>query len=755
MSNESLSTHPSPASPRTLRLAIVGCGAVTKSNLMPVAAGHDRFTVTAVVDRHEGRARELAEAYNVPRVLTDMDQLNRSDIDAVVLATPPAHHAPATIALAGKGFHLFVEKPMAIRAKDAEAMVAAADAAKVGLMVGLYRRLLPAVRLLRSLIDSGDFGRPLSIDAEEGGPYGWQLATLDVLTSAAGGGGTLIDIGSHVLDVLLYVVPGAATLNSYEDNARGGIETDCVVHFTIGATNGPVPVRLELSRTRELRGSIRVECERATLELLRGNFTQILIHPRTAHGAAAPARITAQQPGTEQFLGYDAFRAQFDDWLVAIDQGRDCELSGRSVVPVVRLIEECYVQRRDLAEPWTDEGFVTGRAGQIAKAETGAKKKRVVVTGAGGFLGGRAVELFAHKYGYDVVALMRAPKGAARLARWPLEIQLGDICSAADMDRVLKGCDAVVHCAVGTSWQPEETRRVTVEGTRTVAEACLRAGVKRLVHISSMAVHKRSDAPVLDESVALEPGPTDLYGRNKLAAEEAVRDVGKRGLSAIVLRPARIYGPFSKTFTVRPLQALLDGTLAISGNPDIPSNMVYVDNVVDAMARAIEAPETFRGESYLVNDPDQLTLKQFFDYFGRPSGASVKVVPARSSTAPSAQGFLGRWVGGFKKIALSPEVRALVHRVMDTDPVGTLPKKMWNSSPNLQRRLLKLFKVDAAVIYRPAASRQAALLDYYGDPGVVSSEKARRELGFVPPLSREQAMALTMQWARAARLVKG
>ena len=745
------STTQGSAAERPLRVAVVGCGAVTRANLLPVLMGHDRLQVTTLVDRHTGRANELAQAYQVPRVITEMQLLDRDSIDAVVLATPPAHHAPATLELVGKGMHVFVEKPMAIRAADAAAMVAAADGKRVALAVGLYRRLLPAVRLLRRMIDSGDYGRPLGIDAEEGGPYSWGLATLDVLTSTAGGGGTLIDIGSHVLDLLLYLVPGPATLTEHLDNARGGIETDCLTRFSVASATGPVAVRLELSRTRELRGSIRVECEHATLELLRGNFLQILIHPKgSSPDGRSAIRITAQQPGTERFIGYDAFRAQFDDWLSAIDSGTDCELSGRSVVPVVRLIEQCYAERRDLVEPWTDEGFTTAAKQDIKAA---SRPKRVMVTGAGGFLGGRAVELLKHKYGYDVVSVIREPKGAARLARWPLEIQLGDVCSAADMERLVAGCDAVVHCAVGTSWQPAESRRVTVEGTRTVAEACLKAGVKRLVHISSMAVHQRSDVAVLDESVPLRPGENDHYGVNKLAAEEAVRQVATKGLSAVILRPARIYGPFSKTFTVRPLQALMEGKLAISGDPEIPSNMVYVDNVVDAIARAIEAPESCAGQSYLINDGDQLSFKKFFDYFGG-EGAATKVIPARvTSGGGRPPGLVKRWAGGLKTIALSGEVRALVHRVMDTPTVGSFPKRLWERSPDMQRKLLRLFKVNAAVIYRPARNGGEQLLDYYGDRGVVSSEKARRDLGFVPPISRERAMELTLEWAKAARLV--
>ena len=86
------------------RLALVGCGAVAKANLLPVLAGHDGITLP-------------------------------TDVDGVILATPPAHHAPATITLVERGLHVFVEKPMATTLADAEAMVAAAERAGVTLGV--------------------------------------------------------------------------------------------------------------------------------------------------------------------------------------------------------------------------------------------------------------------------------------------------------------------------------------------------------------------------------------------------------------------------------------------------------------------------------------------------------------------------------------------------------------------------------------------------------------------------------------------
>jgi len=287
-----------------MRVALVGCGAVARENLLPVLAGHDRLVLGPLVDRDEARARELADAYGVSSVATDFDRVSRDQIDAVVLATPPAHHAPATIACAQKGWHVFVEKPMAISAVDAQAMVDAAERAGVVLSVGLYRRFLPAVQLVREMLDQQQFGRLLSVDAEEGGPYGWPLATLDGLKRSSGGGGVLIDLGSHVLDLILYVLGARPVLESYRDNNRGGIETDCLLRATLRTATASVPLRLELSRTRELRGTVRFECDDATLELVRGNFTEIKIHPRRANQPSARIQYSAAWQGNPPFTGY-------------------------------------------------------------------------------------------------------------------------------------------------------------------------------------------------------------------------------------------------------------------------------------------------------------------------------------------------------------------------------------------------------------------------------------------------------------------
>jgi predicted dehydrogenase/nucleoside-diphosphate-sugar epimerase len=734
-----------------LRIAVVGCGAVTRTSLLPVLAGHDRIRVVALVDRDLRRARELADAYRIGTALDDMAALTRDAADAVVLATPPAHHARAAIELSSRGFHVFVEKPMAVSVADAEAMVAAADANGVTLAVGLYRRLLPVVRLLRGALDSEMLGRPVSVDIEEGGEYSWELATLSVLTRDGGGGGVLIDIGTHLLDELFFLLPGTASVVRYADNARGGVETDCELRLSLATRWGAVPARVELSRTRQLRGSIRVECERGTFELHRGEFCKLQVHPPDLEvvdavtGRPRAMTLEAAWEGERELVGYKAFRTEFDDWLRAIDGRGDPQLSGRSVVPVVRAIEESYARAERLNEPWVDGGLVA-RAPAVA---TGARR-RVLVTGAGGFLGCRLVECLRLGGEWDVRPLVRRPASAARLARFAGEIVLADVTSGTAMADAARGCDAVVHCAVGTGWPPETAFTVTVDGTKAVAEAALKAGA-RFVHISSMAVHGEQVPARLDESAPLQEGEGFGYGRAKCLAERAVMEWAARGLPAIVLRPARIYGPFSKTFTVRPLQALSRDALVLAGDADSPANMVYVDNVVESILCALDAPATVTGEAFLVNEPDQLSWLEFYRYFARPGSAGPRVtgpLPPRAD----APGLVSRSFTAAKVIATSPEVRALAKKIMWTDPVGTLPRKLWDRSPGVQRRVLTALGVDQAVIYREPAPTPPEPTTFTIEPTIVIHEKAARLLGYTAAVSRSDAMALTLAWAQQARL---
>src|SRR5579875_2882350 len=137
-----------------LRIALIGCGAISQQIHLPILAGHEEIKLAALVDRDTGRARELAKGYGVETVLGDAGELHPDDIDAAIVATPPFHHAPCTIALLRRGIHVLVEKPMATNYADALAMVEAAEETGMVLSVGFFRRLMPSMRMFKALLDS-------------------------------------------------------------------------------------------------------------------------------------------------------------------------------------------------------------------------------------------------------------------------------------------------------------------------------------------------------------------------------------------------------------------------------------------------------------------------------------------------------------------------------------------------------------------------------------------------------------------------
>jgi predicted dehydrogenase/nucleoside-diphosphate-sugar epimerase len=764
-----------------LRVAVVGCGAISRGYHIPVLAGHDGVRLAALVDRDLVRTRELAKAYGVPTVVADVTELPPDAIDAALIATPPFHHAPCCIDLAQRGWHLFVEKPMAITGADAWSMVEAADAAGVVLSVGHFRRLFPSTRLLRSLLEQGYLGQPLRVDAEEGDEYTWNLATLSNLRKDQGGGGVLIDIGSHVLDVILFCFPDRCDILEYRDNSLGAIETDCALRLRLHHEGKPVEARVELSRTRKLRSSIRIHCERGTLELRTGERYRVNILPNDVElvdpALGTPREVTMQANWTDEreALGYEAYRMEIDDWLNAIRTGGQPVLSGPSTLRTVELIEGCYGQASKMIEPWVWHGIPNttvpaepraeasernGHAAAPAVLGKSERPRRILVTGASGFIGCRVAELLHLREGCQVRAMVHNPRSAARLARLPVEMVQADLQSKADMARVVQGCDAIVHCAIGTAYGDRRSIfAVTVGGARNLTEAALAAGVRRLVHLSSIAVHGNDVAGLLDETTPIKPPKGDDYSESKAEAEQVIQRAARAGLPAIMLRPGNVYGPFSRTFSIRPIQYMAQGKLVLQGSADLPSNTVYVDNVVQAILRGLAAPEDIaNGQAFTISDGDDLTWGDFYGYFARAMGVDLKTAPAEEAAGQVKRGawnpvsWVRSWFRGLAQIFSSQEFKSFGRRCLQTDPIGTLPRYLLQRFPVLDRTMRRMLKVETAMVYRRAEDKKPDIMRVRSRPALIKMDRARTVLGYELAAPRDRAMALTLEWLRHARL---
>jgi predicted dehydrogenase/nucleoside-diphosphate-sugar epimerase len=753
-----------------VRVALIGCGKVAKDWHLPILAGHEGIHLVAMVDRDAKRCAELAQGYGVSRVLEDAADLQAEDIDAAIVATPAFHHAPCAIQLMQRGIHVFVEKPMATRYADALAMVRTAEERGVALSVGFFRRLVPSMRLLKSMVACEWLGRPIGFEAEGGGLYNWSSATLGNMNQELAGGGALIDFGSHILDLLHFVFDGPGQVLDYRDNARGGIEADCRLALRLFHKAQEVDGVVQVARTRNVGHLVRIRCERGTLEHDPGDAYRIWVRPENdlklfdpKIGRARGYCLHASWEDQRETSWFGIVRAEIDDWLGAIHMGGQPELSGQSALSTVQVIEDCYSRAKRLDELWVDEGLTPAPRSTVsngAAADANEKVKRVLLTGATGFIGSRVAEILALRDGWQVRALVHNPGSAARLARLPVAMVHMDLGSPQDLTRIIEGCDAIVHCAIGWG-DRNQMFKVTVEGTRNLLQAARTAKVKRFVHLSTIAVHDLNMSGLLDETTPIAPSRGDVYGESKAEAERLVLDAAKLGLVSVVLRPACVYGPFSRSFTTCPIQALAEGRFRWVQSADGPSNTVYIDNLIEAIVKVLEAPvEKIRGEVFTISDPEQMSWREFYSYFAEALGLLLPPVdqaePARKTgkkfLIPAELGWPPFWLRGCKNVMTSSEFRALGRRVLNTDPLGVLPRWLLRRSPGLEDWLRQRLGAGALPVYRgpePEGKNWAE----YGSPGfLVSSVKAQQVLGWQPLVSRSRAMDLTLKWVRYARL---
>jgi len=183
--------------------------------------------VVAVANHRLATAEAFAARHGIERATTDWQTLvTAPEIDAVVVGTPNALHAPQALAALAAGKHVLVEKPMALTVAEGEAMTSAADRADRVLAVGHMWRFRDEVRALRSRIAAGELGRVVRTHGygvhAAFGPAGW------FCDPALAGGGALIDMGVHAIDTARFLLgdPEPARVCASIGTAFGGYAVD-------------------------------------------------------------------------------------------------------------------------------------------------------------------------------------------------------------------------------------------------------------------------------------------------------------------------------------------------------------------------------------------------------------------------------------------------------------------------------------------------------------------------------------------------
>ncbi len=359
---------------------------------------------------------------------------------------------------------------------------------------------------------------------------------------------------------------------------------------------------------------------------------------------------------------------------------------------------------------------------------------RVAVTGASGFVGNRVVEEFLLRGMHDVVPVVHGYSSLTLPGRFGRAWQVADHFDVGALAAAFAGCECVVHAAFGSPL----TRM-----SQAVYRAADRAGVRRLVVMSSASVYNQNVAPGTTEASPLPREHATSYNAAKIEADNAVRALRARGRTEVVfLMPSVVFGPRSQ-WVAGVADQLLRGTAYLIDEGRGVCNTVYIDNLVEAARLAMGAPGV-DGEAFFVSDAERVTWAEFYGPVLAAFGATLADVHALRDPKLPVE-------------SRREHLRERLQRVIELPPLQRV-------KPHIPSQLMGAYK---ALVVRPLTERRAAPDEWRPPAGPrpqvvrdlgllqlctykLPNVKAERLLGYTPPVSFAEGMRRSVGWLRFA-----
>jgi dihydroflavonol-4-reductase len=322
---------------------------------------------------------------------------------------------------------------------------------------------------------------------------------------------------------------------------------------------------------------------------------------------------------------------------------------------------------------------------------------RVLVTGATGFTGGHLARSLRSR-GAGVRALVRDGSRAQDLGVAGIELVTGDLRDRAALTRAVAGVDIVYHIAAiyrSAGVSPDTYRAVNAVAVRALIESAAAAGVRRVVHCSTVGVHGDVEHPPANEDAPLRPG--DVYQRTKLEGEQLAREAAARlGIEVTIARPTGIYGPGDRRL-LKLFRAAVR-RFPILGSGEIYYHLTYIDDLIEGFRLCGEDPAA-ANRTYILAGGEVTTLNELVATIAEIAG----VAPPRWHLP-----VWPFWVAG-----------AVCETVCV--PLGIEP-------PIYRRRV-----------------------DFYTKSRAFDIARARRELGYAPRVGLREGIRRTIDWYREHR----
>ncbi len=325
---------------RKMKVAIIGGGGIANSHVGGYKNNSNAAELVAVCDVNEEAAKAFAAKHGIPDVYSDVQKLlAQPEIEAVSICTPNFLHAPLSIQALEAGKNVLCEKPMATTVTDAQKMKATADSTGKVLYIGFNHRFIGKFHLAKTLLDGGEFGRLLVARVAIGHNMYARLDSTWFAQKDRSGGGTFIDNGVHMIDMLRWYGGSITSVSGQAHGLKlkqGDVEDNAIGLFTLG--NGGM-ASLQCSWTWPGGYSLlfHMICENGTIDL----STNDVIVQRTGSEESetlTPPPMDAWSEEVKHFLaasrGEEAPFVRPDDGIEAVKVAVACYESsstGRTV----------------------------------------------------------------------------------------------------------------------------------------------------------------------------------------------------------------------------------------------------------------------------------------------------------------------------------------------------------------------------------------------------------------------------------------